>query len=250
MAHAPRAGRVRQRSGDPAGDAREQGAGTSVLIADDHPLVLHGLRILLEDAGIATIYEARDAVSAHHAFDRFHPQVVVTDLSFEDRGLSGLSLIERIRAHDRRARILVFSMHTDPVVIARAVESGAIGYVFKDAPAATFHAAFDAVRGGCAYLDHDVATRLAFFNLTKHQVPATRLNNRELEIFALLGQGISKHNIATKLSINYKTVVSHCSSMRQKLELATDKDLLRIAIEQGLISDLNMPARQKPTEAR
>ena len=95
---------------------------TSVLIIDDHPIVLQGCRRMLEDAGIQRVLEARDATSGYRLYRRHHPDVVIVDLAMQGSGLSGLDVIRRMRSHDPRTRILVFSMHSDPIIAARALD--------------------------------------------------------------------------------------------------------------------------------
>ncbi len=119
---------------------------SGVLIVDDHPIVLQGCRRILEDAGIVDLLEAHDAVSGYELYRDHRPDVVITDLAMEGDRLGGLSLIRRISEHDRHARILVLSMHSDPLVVARALEAGATAYVLKDSSPADFMRAFEKVR--------------------------------------------------------------------------------------------------------
>jgi two-component system invasion response regulator UvrY len=93
---------------------------TCVLIIDDHPIVLQGARRVLLDAGVESVLEARDIVAGYRLYRRHRPDVVIVDLSLQGNGLGGLPLIQRIKAHDPRARILVFSMHSDPIIVSRA----------------------------------------------------------------------------------------------------------------------------------
>ncbi|KQP29693.1 two-component system response regulator [Methylobacterium sp. Leaf104] len=188
----------------------------SILIADDHPVILRGFRTLMEDAGMTTIHEATTIVEAYRAFYRQRPGMVVADLTFGDQGLTGLSLIRRIRTLERRTRILAFSMHDDPTIIARALENGAIGYVLKDAPATEFLRAFDQVRRGKSYLDHDIALRVAMLNATAERSSASDLSERELQVLSLIKDGNSYQAIAEKLSMKYKTVVNVISAIRRK----------------------------------
>ena len=101
----------------------------SVLIIDDHPIVLQGCRRVLEDAGIEPILAASDLVAGYRLYLRHRPDVAIVDLAIAGKGLGGLELIRRIRAHDTDAHILVLSMHNDPVIVARSLEAGASGYV-------------------------------------------------------------------------------------------------------------------------
>lgn len=117
----------------------------AVLIVDDHPVVRRGFRHLAEDAGVRAVHEAADVVSGYRTFHRHRPGLVVTDLGFRDQGLSGLSLIRRVRALEPATRILAFSMHDDPVIVARAIEGGAHGFVLKDTAVTRFHEALATV---------------------------------------------------------------------------------------------------------
>ena len=119
---------------------------TSVLIIDDHPIVLQGCRRMLEDAGVNTVLEARDAASGYRLYRRHHPDVVIVDLAMQGSGLGGLDVIRRMRSHDPRSRILVFSMHSAPIIAARALEAGATGYVLKDTSSDELMKAFGQVR--------------------------------------------------------------------------------------------------------
>lgn len=207
-------------------------APTDVLLVDDHPVVLGGLRLIAQVADPDEIYEATDVVSAYRAFHKYRPGFVVTDLSFADRDLSGLSLIRRMRALEPDVRILAFSMHDDPVVAAQALESGALGYVLKDAPTASIAEAFQAVRTGRSYLEHRLATSVAMLKIRGHGSGLGQLNARELQILSLLGKGKSYRDIGDRLSVSYRTVISASSSMRQKLGVATLAQLIHVAVSQ------------------
>src|SRR5258706_15844506 len=130
---------------------------TSVLIIDDHPIVLQGCRRMLEDAGIKTVLEARDATSGYRLYRRHHPDVVIVDLAMQGGGLRGLDVIRRMRSHDQRSRILVFSMHNDPIIAARPLKAGPTGYVLKYTSSDVLMKAFDQVRTAAPYISNDLA---------------------------------------------------------------------------------------------
>ena len=119
---------------------------TSVLVIDDHPIVLQGCRRMLEDAGVGTVLDSRELAAGYRLYRRHRPDVVIVDLAMQGSGLGGIDLIRRIRAHDQRARVLVFSMHCDPIIVARALEAGATGYVLKDTSSDELKKAFEQVR--------------------------------------------------------------------------------------------------------
>jgi len=204
---------------------------TSVLVIDDHPIVLQGCRRMLEDAGVESVLEARDAASGYKLYRRHHPEVVIVDLAMQGSGLGGLPLIRRIRAHDPRVRILVLSMHSDPIIVARALEAGATGYVLKDTSSEHLMEAFQKVRTGAPYLSNDLAMQVALVHASARQNPLAELTPRELQTLSLLAEGKAYGRIAEELNVSYKTVVNVCSQLKQKLESRTLPELIRTAVQ-------------------
>lgn len=203
------------------------------LVIDDHPIVLQGCRRVLEDAGIERIAEATTVVGGYRAFLRQHPATVICDLTFQGSGLAGLPLIRRMRGANPTARILVFSMHNDPVIVSRALEAGALGYVLKDHASGELFEAFERVRSGRPYLDPRLATEVAMLRTDPKRTPETQLTPRELQILQRLAQGKSYGAIASDLSVSYKTITNACSMMRQKLGLRTLAELIHVAVTQA-----------------
>jgi DNA-binding NarL/FixJ family response regulator len=202
---------------------------TSVLIIDDHPIVLQGCRRMLEDAGVKTVLEARDATSGYRLYRRHHPDVVIVDLAMQGGGLGGLEVIRRMRSHDPRSRILVFSMHSDPIIAARALEAGATGYVLKDSN--ELMKAFDQVRSGTPYLSNDLAMQVALVRTGVRANPLADLTPRELQTLSLLAEGKPYGRIAEELNVSYKTVVNACSQLKQKLNAKNLPELIRAAVQ-------------------
>ncbi|MCF4129557.1 response regulator [Methylobacterium sp. SyP6R] len=120
---------------------------SSVLVVDDHPVILRACGMVFEEA-LAAVYCASDVEEGYRCFVANRPAVVVADLTYRDGSLSGLWLIARIRALAPETRILVFSMHDDPTVVARALAAGA---------ATDLLAAFHRVRAGMVSIDHRLA---------------------------------------------------------------------------------------------
>lgn len=204
---------------------------TSALIIDDHPIVLQGCRRILEDARVDTILEARDAVSGYRTYCRQKPDVVVIDLAMQGKGLNGLELIRRIKTQNARARILVFSMHSDPNIVARALEAGATGYVIKDTSSEEFVEAFEKVRAGKAHLSSELAMQVALVGVGGDANPLRDLTPREMDVLSLLAQGKPYGGIAETLNVSYKTVVNLCSQLRQKLGAKNLPELIRTAVQ-------------------
>ncbi len=204
---------------------------TTVLIIDDHPIVLQACRRMLEDAGVAAVLEARDAVSGYRLYHRHRPGVVIVDLAMQGSGLGGLPLIRRISSHDPRVRILVFSMHSDPVIVQRALQAGATGYVLKDTSPEDLLDAFAKVRAGTPYLSNDLAMQVALANTPARQNPLAELTPRELQTLSLLAEGKPYGRIAQELNVSYKTVVNVSSQLKQKLDARNLPELIRTAVQ-------------------
>ena len=204
---------------------------TSVLIIDDHPVVLQGLRRVLEDAGIEPVLEAHDLTSGYRLFRRSRPDVVIVDLAMQGNSLGGLDVIRRMRSHDPSTRILVFSMYSDPTIAARALGAGATGYLLKDTSSDELMKAFDQVRSGAPYLSNDLAMQVALVRTGVRTNPLADLTPRELQTLSLLAQGKPYGRIADELNVSYKTVVNACSQLKQKLNAKNLPELIRVAVQ-------------------
>jgi two-component system, NarL family, invasion response regulator UvrY len=203
----------------------------SVLIIDDHPIVLQGCRRILQDAGVETILEARDIVGGYRLYRRHRPEVVIVDLELQHRGLGGLSLIQRIHARNARTRILVFSMHSDPAIVARCLEAGALGFVNKDTSSNELVRAFEQVSAGTPYLSSDLAMQVALARTGLKRNPLDDLTPRQLQTLGLLAKGKPYGEIAQDLNLSYKTVANVCSELKHKLAAKNLPDLIRIAVQ-------------------
>jgi DNA-binding NarL/FixJ family response regulator len=203
---------------------------TCVLIIDDHPIVLQGCRRVLQDAGVEIILAAPSATAGYRLYLRHRPKVVIIDLAIHGSGLAGLSLIRRIRSHDPHTRILVFSMHSEPTLVSRALEAGATGYLLKDTSSEDLVKAYFSVRSGRGYLSNELAMQVALRESGKYRDPLGELRPRELETLKLLADGKSYGLIAHELGISYKTVANVCYQLRQKLNVRTLPELIRVAV--------------------
>ena len=203
----------------------------SVLIIDDHPIVLQGCRRVLEDAGIEPILAASDLVAGYRLYLRHRPDVAIVDLAIAGKGLGGLELIRRIRAHDTDAHILVLSMHNDPVIVARSLEAGASGYVLKDTSSEELVKAVQQVSTGMPFLSGDLAMKVALTGTSARTNPLADLTPRELQVLALLAEGKPYDTIARELSVSYKPVVNVSSQLKHKLRASTLAQLVSTAVK-------------------
>ena len=205
-----------------------------VLIVEDHPIVRAGFRRLLGEDPTVEIVEAVTGRDGYRLFCEARPDLVLLDLNLP--GLGGLEVLDRMLHHEPAARILVVSMHDDPVFASRALQGGALGYVSKSSPPERLSEAVRRVAGGQRYLDHEIAQSLALrsVNAEPGGDPLSPLSRRDLEILRLVGEGQSLAQIAHALGLSYKTVANNCTQIKTKLGLPRTADLVRFALNRGI----------------
>jgi DNA-binding NarL/FixJ family response regulator len=203
-----------------------------ILVVDDHPIVASGCRAVLADEPDIILLEAADAESGERAFVAERPDICVVDINLPT--VSGFELARRILARTASARIIMFSMNDDPVFAARAIETGAKGYVSKTGDPHDLVEAIREVGNGGVYLPPAMARSIAFAGPAFAQSPLAKLTSREMEILRLLSAGKSLSEIAWLVHVSYKTVANTASIMRQKLGVRTSVELVRLAIDSGV----------------
>lgn len=199
-----------------------------ILIVDDHAVVRQGVQRLLSSVPGASTFEAATGHEALNIARKENPDVIVLDINLE--GASGLELLRRIRIENPAARVLMFSMHAEPIYANRALKAGAYGYVCKSASAEELTTAVLRVAEGDRYLDSTMAGELVMSSV-RAEDPLRKLTNREIEILRMLGEGKSLQGIADAIGIAYKTVANSCGRIKEKLDLPRTSDLIRFSIE-------------------
>lgn len=203
----------------------------SVMLVDDHPVVRGGFRRLLETTpDIRVVAEADDGETGYTLYRAHKPDVVVMDLNMP--GIGGLEAIRRIKAHDADAHILVFSMHVNEIMVLRALEMGATGYLTKQGGLGQIVQAVRQVKLGRLYVDPEhVAAMPNNRHLQQGNLdPLHVLSKREFQLFKLMAEGRSINEIAEILSISPKTVGVHHTNIMKKLKLQNTAQLVRLAI--------------------
>lgn len=200
-----------------------------LLIVDDHPLVRDGLRLRLASLpGVVSVCEAgnADEAWAHMApaAPAEAPNLVLMDVGMKD--ISGIDLTAALLARHPALRVLMLSMYDNPEYVQRALQAGARGYVLKDAPANDIVSAIQTVAEGGTYLSPAVAGRLF-----RGQAPRPVLTPREAEILAALGRGHSSKQIARDLDLSVRTVETHRQSIKRKLGIEGQAELIKYAVE-------------------
>jgi DNA-binding NarL/FixJ family response regulator len=199
-----------------------------ILLVDDHIVVREGVRRLLSAMDGVELCEAATGHEALELFRRERPELVLLDLNLD--GIGGLELLRRLLAEDESVRIVVFSMHAEPIYAARALRLGARGYVSKSAGADELVTAVKRVAEGGRYVEREIAGELAF-NQISGEDPLQQLTTREIEILRLLGEGNSLTEIAEAIGVAYKTVANTCSIIKSKLGVERTADLIRVSME-------------------
>jgi len=203
-----------------------------VLIVDDHPIVRQGLKRMIEtEPDMEVCGEAATEAQARRAIRELMPDIVIVDLALQEG--DGLELVRDVHAHHPDVPMLVLSMHDETIYAERLLAEGASGYIMKQAAADQLLNALRAVLRGERYLSEQLAQTLGVRDGgAEGDVvdPVRRLSNRELQVLNLVGRGVSSRDIAAELGLSVKTVESHRQSIKRKLNLATNSQLLQYAM--------------------
>ena len=216
---------------------RLQSAETSsirrVLIVDDHPVVRQGVRHLLDNADdLSVCAEADTATDARAAIDKWHPDVLICDISL--RHVDGIELVRQLRAHYPWLPILVLSTLDETIYAARMLALGVSGYIMKQASTEEFLVSVRRVLDGNIYVSEAIGNGMLsrFAGGAPHLSadPIELLTNRELQVLHMLGKGASTRETAQLLHLSIKTVESHRQRIKRKLNLTSGVQLLRYAV--------------------
>jgi DNA-binding NarL/FixJ family response regulator len=212
-----------------------------VLLVDDHGLVREGIKMILErERHFEVVGEATDGRKALAALQKVRPDVILMDISMPN--LNGFEAIFQIKRSYPDAKILVLTVHTNEEYVYKSLKAGALGYLVKDSAVSELVGAVKAVAEGKPYLSPSISKgvvdRLTHpGEMAEEDSPLERLTPREREILQLIGEGKNYHQIADILSISYKTVENHRSNIVQKLNVRERAQLVRYAIELGLVGE-------------
>jgi two-component system NarL family response regulator len=201
-----------------------------VIIADDHPMVVEGIRAILDSYDdievLATLANGQEVLDRFEALD---PDVIVMDLNMPQ--VSGLAATEMILERRPETRVLILSMHDSPEYIATALRHGARGYVLKDVPTDEVRTAILAVHAGAQYLCTGAEARLTPQTADGREP----LTSREQSVLLELAQGKSNKEVAATLEISVRTVETHRKNIKRKLGISSTAGLTRYALEHGVL---------------
>jgi two-component system, NarL family, response regulator NreC len=210
---------------------------TRVLIVDDHAVVRSGLKLVLEsEEGIEPVGEAGSARDAVLEARSTKPDVILLDVVMPDQ--SGIEVIPTLLKENPETKILVLSMQDDPHYVREAFAAGASGYVLKEAADREVVAAVREVAGGGRYVHPELGARLVTADSEqRRRAEEDPLSERESEVLRLLALGHTNQEIAKQLFISIRTAETHRSHIMQKLRLSSRAELVRYALERGLLEN-------------
>jgi DNA-binding NarL/FixJ family response regulator len=210
-----------------------------VLLADDHPIVLQGLRRLLESkSDFLVVGETGDGLEVLPLAEQYKPDVLIIDLMMP--GLNGLEVTRQVCQRLKGIRVIVLTMHKDDGYVIQALQNGASGYVIKDTGPTELVEAIHQVMQGRRYLSQAISDRFndqTLFHPEKQLEDLyNQLTNREREVLQLVAEGYTGQEIAKRLSISPRTAEQHRANVMRKLGFQNQREIVRYAIKKGILS--------------
>jgi len=215
---------------------------TRIVLADDHPIVLNGLRDLIQaEKDFDLVGEASDGIAASKVIRETRPDVAVIDVSMP--GLNGIVIARRLATEMPMVRVLVLTLHEDRAFVTQAVQAGARGYVLKRSAAECLVQAIRAVSIGGLYVDPAIANRM--FDVDPKHVGQRKssgigpdLTEREADVLKLVALGFTNREIASQLDVGVKSIETYKARGTAKLGLKTRVELVRYASTQGWLAEV------------
>jgi DNA-binding NarL/FixJ family response regulator len=205
----------------------------TIFIVDDHPIVRQGLiQLISTEPDLVIAGQGEDAYQALKMIRQAKPDLTLLDISLKDTG--GIELLKELRAQDPDLRVLILSMHDESLYAERALRAGARGYIMKQEAPQVLLQAIRKVLHGEVYVSDKMSAlllqRMVGNRKPDGALPMDRLTDREMEIFRMIGAGLTVKEIAEKLFLSAKTIEAHREHIKEKLSLKTSAELLRFAI--------------------
>lgn len=203
-----------------------------ILLADDHPIVRHGVRALLEKEGFKVVGEASDGQEVLRLAQTLFPDVAVLDLAMPN--LNGIDTCRQLTRDVPKTKSILLTMHADDHYVLEALQAGFKGYVLKNkAPEDLVNAVREVARGG-VYMSADVSLTVTQAYLNQTDLAASPLSNRERQVLQLIAEGKTTKEVAAILNVSVKTAETHRTRIMEKLDIHGTAGLVRYAIRKGL----------------
>lgn len=205
-----------------------------IMIVEDHPIFRMGFRELIDqEDDLVVCGESDDAARAFDEIPRLKPDLMIVDISL--KGRDGIDLVQDVRKHYKDLPTLVLSMHDESRFAERSLLAGAKGYIMKRETSSSIVEAIRCVLSGRLYVSEKLKAELldkfASGAHIRDQTPMSKLTDREMEVFQLLGQGLSTGEIAKKLSLSVKTIGTYRERIKEKLNLRHATELIWHAMQ-------------------
>jgi len=202
-----------------------------IILVDDHPLFLKGLRAILDTEEVEILAEANDGFEAIEMVKKYNPEVVVMDINMPN--FSGIDATKQILAENPEIKVLALSMHSGKQYVKSMLDAGAVGYLLKDSGPDEFLTAIKKVIKGDMYLSSAI-TSIAL-GRDESQIKPPPLSLREIEILEYVAEGLRNKEIATKTFVSSETVKKHLYNISKKLDVSNRINLVAKAKELGVI---------------
>jgi DNA-binding NarL/FixJ family response regulator len=209
----------------------------NLVLADDHSVVRHGLRLVLEELGFKVVGEASDGLEAIELVDKLKPDILLCDLMMGS--MNGLEVTRQVSKKYPDTKVIILSMYADESYVIEALRAGAKAYILKDSSSEELLQTITEVLKGKHFLGAPFSEKAISIYMEK-TADATQdeyysLSNREREILQMVAEGMTSNQIAKKLFLSSRTVDAHRAKMMRKLNLHTKIDLIRYAQRRGII---------------
>ncbi len=207
----------------------------SVLLTDDHALVRSGIRRLLEDSKqVQIVGEAECGEESLQMAQELKPDVILMDVNMP--GIGGVETCRRMLQRDPQKKIIVLTVHSEQTFPKRMLEIGARGYLTKECGVEEMLEAINQVHNGKSYIATSIAQQLALSLLPGNEDnPIDRLSRREFQVMLMISNGLSNIEISDKLCLSPKTISTYRLRLLEKLGANSEVDLIKIAVEQGMV---------------
>lgn len=208
---------------------------TSVMIADDHPLIVEGLTSVLARHGLTVAGSANDADQVVGVYTTLKPDVLVLDLRFGEHSIGGLDILQTLRQQHPDAKVVIYTQFDQDEIVREAYKRGAKAFVTKNTDPAELAQAIVKVNQGETVFLPSIATRLALMSVRGNDSPIAKLQPREVEVFKLMAQGLTNVEIADRMNLSPKTISTTSQSIKDQLGMHRAADITLLAVKCGLI---------------
>jgi two-component system, NarL family, invasion response regulator UvrY len=209
---------------------------TSVMIADDHPLIVEGLTSVLDRQGLKVVGSANEAATVIPVFKKLKPNVLVLDLRFGDGGIGGLDVMQTLLIDHPDAKVIIYTQFDQDEVIREAYKRGAKAFVTKNTDPVDLADTIVKVSQGETVFQPEIAKRLALMSVRGDESPVAKLQPRELEVFKFMAQGLTNVEIAERMNLSPKTISTTSQSIKDQLGIHRAADITLMAVKCGLIA--------------